>query len=38
MGTLTHLVLTVVAVDTVLTAILLALSLWHLREDAPEPL
>jgi O-antigen/teichoic acid export membrane protein len=36
MGTLTHLVLTVVAVDTVLTVILLALSLWHLREDAPE--
>jgi O-antigen/teichoic acid export membrane protein len=38
MGTLTHLVLTVVVIDTVLTAILLALSLWHLREDAPEPL
>jgi O-antigen/teichoic acid export membrane protein len=38
MGTLTHLVLTVVAVDTVLTAILLAVSLWHLREDVPEPL
>jgi O-antigen/teichoic acid export membrane protein len=38
MGTLTHLVLTVVVVDTVLTAILLALSLWHLREDVPEPL
>jgi O-antigen/teichoic acid export membrane protein len=38
MGTLTHLVLTVVVVDTVLTVILLALSLWHLREDVPEPL
>jgi O-antigen/teichoic acid export membrane protein len=38
MGTLTHLVLTVVAVDTTLTAILLALSLWHLRADAAEPL
>lgn len=38
MGTLTHLVLTVVVVDAVLTAILLALSMWHLREDVPEPL
>lgn len=35
MGTLTHLVLTVVAVDAVLTVILLVLSLWHLREEAP---
>lgn len=35
MATLTHLVLTVVTIDAVLTVVLLALSLWHLREEAP---
>jgi O-antigen/teichoic acid export membrane protein len=35
MNTLTSLVLTVVAVDTVLMTVLLVLSLWHLRHEAP---
>jgi O-antigen/teichoic acid export membrane protein len=36
-STLTGLVLTVMAVDTALTAVLLVLSLWHLRHEAPSP-
>lgn len=35
MASLTHLVLTVVTIDALLTMVLLALSLWHLREEHP---
>ena len=35
MNSLTTLVLTVVVVDSVLTVVLLTLSLWHLRHEAP---
>jgi len=39
MGTVTHLVVTVSCVDAVLTVVLLAMSLYHLRDEAhaPEP-